>query len=495
MSLKSATGKTLNTVTVRKSGPTVSRRVFKALGVFGSVQIVTMLCSVVRTKFIAMWLGTSGIGIFGLYNNAIEVISQLVQLNLRQSGVREIVGAPRERFGMMVTVVRRLAGLLGLTGALLVLLFAPVLSRITFDDADHTFQFVALSIVVFLASLVSGEQAVLQAGERFRRLAASSMWGSIAATFISVILIRVFGYDGIVPSIISFSICIFLAYFIGRGLYVSGVRLSREELRQASIPVLRLGVYMTAAMFITQLSQYLFLVWLGRRAGDDTVGIYQAGYTVVNQYVGLVFAAIAVEYYPRISSVAHSRWRVMSFVRHEMSMLLWGLLAAVVLFINLVPVIVRILYSDDFLPAVGYISIASVGTVLKAVSFVIAYVILARGDGRIYLVTESISAVLYLVLNVIGFGSGSMSVLGIVYVLWYAAYVVIVWIVYRYRYHMGGVGRPFGLSLVVLMIVAAQAALCYFGLYLAATIVSCIVVPVSLTMFYLLFLKRRTLKE
>ncbi len=478
-----------------KFGQATSRRVFKALGVFGSVQIVNVLCSVVRTKCIALWLGTAGIGIFGLYNNAIEVINQLVQLNIRQSGVREIVGAPQARFSVLVTVVRRLSGLLGLIGAFLVLLLAPVLSRVTFDDTDHTVPFVALSIVVFLSSVISGEQAVLQASERFRRLASASMWGGVAATVISIMLIWFWGYDGIVPSIISFSVCIFIAYFIVRGRVKGVARLQSGEMRESSLPILRLGMFMTAAMFITQLFQYLFLVWLGRRAGDDMVGVYQAGYTIINQYVGLIFAAIAIEYYPRIAAVEKSNNRLSLFVRHEMSMLMWGLLAAVVLFINIVPLIVRVLYSDAFLASVDYITIASVGTIPKAVSFVMAYVILARGDGVIYLLTESLSSVLYLVLCVAGFRNGSLAGLGCAYVMWYVLYTIIVFAVYRCRYHMGGVGRPLSLSLSVSMIVAAQATVCYQGYYLAATIVSCVVVPVALTMFYFLFLKRKTLKE
>ncbi|MDE6450324.1 MAG: hypothetical protein K2L41_09665, partial [Muribaculaceae bacterium] len=173
---------------------------------------------------------------------------------------------------------------------------------------------------------------------------------------------------------------------------------------------------------------------------------------------------------------------------------LWGLLAAVVLFINLVPVVIRILYSDDFLPAVDYVTVASVGTIFKAVSFVMAYVILARGDGVVFLVTESLSAVFYLVLSVIGF-QGGMTMLGVAYVVWYAVYAVIVLVVCCCRYRVGGLGKPLLYSLSVIMIVATQATLCHFGFYLVATIMSGVIVPIALTMLYLLFLKRRTLKE
>lgn len=475
-------------------GSTTSRRVFKALSIFGSVQIVTLLCSVVRTKCIALWLGTAGIGIFGLYNAAIEVINQLSQLNLRQSGVKEISGATRPRADYISAVVRRLGALLGLIGAVVTLLLAPLLSRITFGDSSHTLPFMLLSVVVFFNALTSGEQAILQANCMFRRLARASLWGGVVATAISIVLIRFFGFNAIVPSIIIFSAVIALSYFI-KGSRVTASRIPAGEFLAASTPILRLGVYMTAATFMTLLAQYAFLAWMRGKVGDGGVGLYQSGYTIINQYVSLVFTAMAVEFFPRVSSVAASRVRTSLFVRHEMSMLLWGLLGAIVLFINLVPFIIRLLYDSTFLPVAGYVTIASVGTVLKAVSFVMAFVILARGDGKIYLITESLSAVLYLCFNMIGYRMYGLQGIGFAYVAWYAAYVVSVMSVYKFRYRLGGIRRPLLFSIAVFIVVAAQAALCLCGLYLAATIVSCIVVPFSGTMFYFLFLKRRTLKE
>lgn len=471
-----------------------SRRVFKALSVFGSVQVIAILCSVIRTKCIALWLGSAGIGIFGLYNSALDVINQLAQLNLRQSGVREISGAPSHRRVFLSVVVRRLGAILGCLGAIVTLMLSPVLSRATFGDSSHTLPFMALAIVVFLNALTAGEQAVLQANGSFGRLARASLWGGVVATVVSVVLIKFYSFDAIVPSIIVFSVFTAVAFFIKRDRYDCG-KLSIKDVATASSPILRLGVYMTAAMFITVLAQYIFLAWMRSRVGDSGVGIYQSGYTIVNQYVSLAFTAMAVEFFPRVSGVAGSRRRTSIFVRHEMSMLLWGLLGVIVLFINVVPLVIRVLYDSTFLAVNAYVTIAVTGTVFKAVSFVMAFVILARGDGRIYLITELVSSVLYLVFNIAGYRIGGLTGLGAAYVAWYLAYVAIVFSVYRWRYHMGGVGRPLMLSVGVFAIVATQAAVCYCGHYLVATAVSCIVVPVSGSIFYFVFLKRRTLKE
>lgn len=40
------------------------RRIVKATGLFGGVQVINILCSLVKTKLIAVWLGAEGVGLF-----------------------------------------------------------------------------------------------------------------------------------------------------------------------------------------------------------------------------------------------------------------------------------------------------------------------------------------------------------------------------------------------------------------------------------------------
>ena len=66
------------------------RRIVKTTGLLGGVQVLSILCSIVRNKCIALWLGPAGVGVIGLYNATIEMLSALTGLGLRQSAVRNI---------------------------------------------------------------------------------------------------------------------------------------------------------------------------------------------------------------------------------------------------------------------------------------------------------------------------------------------------------------------------------------------------------------------
>lgn len=69
----------------------MSARVLKAMSVFGGVQVMGVLCSVIRMKFVALWLGPAGVGLFGIYNGAADMLRTLSQLGFRDSSVRDIV--------------------------------------------------------------------------------------------------------------------------------------------------------------------------------------------------------------------------------------------------------------------------------------------------------------------------------------------------------------------------------------------------------------------
>ena len=55
--------------------------VLKAMGLLGSVQGLGVVCSVVRAKLVAIWIGAAGVGVFGLlklgqYNKHVFILSK-----------------------------------------------------------------------------------------------------------------------------------------------------------------------------------------------------------------------------------------------------------------------------------------------------------------------------------------------------------------------------------------------------------------------------------
>ncbi|MBQ3325380.1 MAG: oligosaccharide flippase family protein [Muribaculaceae bacterium] len=466
----------------------MSRIILKAMGIFGGVQVLNILCSVIRTKLVALWIGPLGVGLFGLFNQALEMINIATNLGVRNSSVRDISQAVEKRapslIARIITVVRRWSLWLGLGGALITIAIAPFLSRISFGDYNHVWSFVALSIAVLFMALTNGEYAVLQGLSRLKRLARVTVSGTVGGLLISIPLFYFLREDSVLPSIVAYALCVVVAAFVLKDKEYPAAQITRHDTLTMGAGFIKLGVYMTLGSFVAMIASYAFVSWLNNYSGTEMVGFYQAGYTLIDKYAGLVFAALGMEFYPRLARVADSACKIRVYVSHEINIAFMVLTPCLLAFILLRYQLVWLLYSDEFHVIVTYISWGVVGTVLRAMSWCIAFVMLAKGDGKVFLITESISAAMGLALNILCFVNWGVDGLGYAYFAWYAIYTIIVSIVYFKIYHLK-------LSIKCLRNLVATLAVCItavlamqFGAWYVAAIIFAVVTPFCLHLAY-----------
>ena len=453
----------------------MSKVILKAMGIFGGVQVLNILCSLVRNKLVAIWIGPAGVGLFGLFNQALEMLNIATNLGVRNSSVRDISQAVEKRdttlTARILTVVRRWSLWLGLAGALLTMAIAPFLSRYTFGDFNHVWHYVALSAAVLFMALTNGEYAVLQGLSKLKKLARVTVSGTLGGLFVSIPMFYFWREDSVLPSIIAYALCVMVAALVLKDKEFPTAQVSHHETVAMGADFIKLGVFMTLGSFVAMLASYIFVSWLNINSGKEMVGFYQAGYTLIDKYAGLVFVALGYEYYPRLARVAQSSLRLRVFVSNQINIAFMVLTPCLLAFILLRSHIVWLLYSKEFLVILTYISWGVVGTVLRAMSWCLSFVMLAKGDGKIFLITESLDAVFGLVLNIVFFSLWGVDGLGYAYCAWFAIYTIIVAVVYFRVYHLTlsiKCLRNLGATLVVC--VAAVLAMQYGTWYVTAII-------------------------
>ena len=82
----------------------------KATSLFGGVQIFNILIQIIRSKFAAVLLGPEGMGVMGLLNSTITMISSFTNCGLGTSAVRNIAEAnganDTKRIALIISVFR-----------------------------------------------------------------------------------------------------------------------------------------------------------------------------------------------------------------------------------------------------------------------------------------------------------------------------------------------------------------------------------------------------
>ena len=435
----------------------LTQRIVKALGVFTGVQSAGMLCSVIRAKLIAMWIGPAGVGLNALLTNALDVLSQLSQAGIRVSAVRSIAATDdgRERTGL-ITALLRWALWLGSGGAVLTMLLSPLLSLLTFGDYSYSWMFVVLAVAVLASALSVGRSAALQGIGELKTPCHSHRnsrnhihpAGHTAVLLLSPEIHRMGSHP--------FAVVQAAVFYINpghRGSHRSD--LSHRQCFRIGMPFIRLGLVLTMSNALTMVSNFVITVFLNRYASTDEVGIFQAGFAIINNYMGILVSALTVEYFPRLSANIANRRRSEVLVSHQLMILMSLLVPGVIVFLIFSRQIVWLLYSADFMDAVPYLTFAVGGGVLRMISSCMALCMLAAADSRAYMLTELGSAFTGLVLAIGGYMLGGIAGMGVAYLLWYALYTVAVWAIYRFRYRMRVRSRALRIIMPGLALIAA----------------------------------------
>lgn len=414
-------------------------------------------------KLVSIWLHAAGVGLFGIYQTAIDTIATITELGLRQSAVREVAQASGESASILskiVAVVRKWSVMSGLLGAVVISGLSPLLGNMFFGSPKWCLGFVALSVSMFLNAIVNGEQAVMQGTGMLRNLAKGSLWGTVTGLAVSIPMFYFMGEKSVVASIVAYSVSVagFTWWFRYKGVKPSQALGLRQVWHMGS-GFARFGICIAMATFATNLGRMALLGILSMIADISEVGYFQAGDTLVSRYIGLVFTAIGMEFFPRLAAHAKSNARTTLFVNHEATLLLMIVTSVVLLFLLLRGVIIDILYTPDFRVITTFISLAAPAALLKVLSTCMGLTIIARGDGKTYFLTEAVDAVVGLAACVAGYKLWGLTGIGWGYIVWNLIYVLIVGRVYYRRYHL----RLSQSVLMLFVICAAMAVAGYFA--------------------------------
>jgi len=415
------------------------REIFKATSLFGGVQAFNIVIAVVRSKFIAVLLGPEGMGISGLLISTTDFLGRLTNLGLGTSAVKNVAEASatgdKERVSRVITVLRRLVWATGIIGLVLTIALAPLLSKITFGNHDYTEAFIWISVTLLFQQLTSGQLVILQGLRKLEFLARANLLGSIIGLFITVPLYYFFGIDGIVPAIILVSFTsLVLAWIYSRKTGISSVKISNRDTLHEGKDMMRMGFLLSLSGLITLGASYIIRIYISNVGGVEDVGLFNAGFAIINTYTGMIFTAMGTDYYPRLSAVASDNKRAGQLINQQAEiaiLILAPILSVFLIFINWV---IILLYSGKFLAVNEMIHWAAIGIYFKAISWSIAYILLAKGAAKIFFWNELISNIYMLGFNIIGYRIAGLEGLGISFMVGYLIYMLQVFFLARIKY-------------------------------------------------------------
>ncbi len=437
----------------------------KGMSVIGGAQALQTVMQIGRAKCAALLLGPAGVGVSSLLASSAAMIQQTAAVGLPAAVARDMSLACGDSCGegMLASVSRRLSVCLGAMAAMACCALAIPLSAVTLGSSQWAWQYIFVALAICFGVMSDTERSLLQGMRCNKSLARVTCGCSALALATCVPLYWLWGVGGISPSMLAASLFSWALYRWETRRIAAVEKMPWRRFLAEAKPLLAFGGAIMGAQMLGALSLYLQNVFIRVHGDAADVGMWQSSASICAQGAALVFAAMAMDYYPRLTRMMaegqgeiamRRQTRVVAMVTAPLSMLL--MLCA--------PLVVRVLLSSEFEAAVPLLRLFGVSLFFQAISYPGGYVVMAAGSKRLYFWMEGVGFnILMLAMVCGGYLVHGLTGIGVAYISLHAISMIVYAVVNKRLYGISYSGNDAAMLAALIAAVIAVCGLSFGG--------------------------------
>lgn len=444
--------------------------VLKYTGVFGGVQGLKLLSSMVRNKLTTILLGSVGFGLISVYNSISEFVASCSNCGLPLNITREASEmqaddntARVERFACMV---RTWTFWTAVAGVLLTLLFSPLLSYYFFQkEVGRYAEVMVLAPIVASLLIAEAECSLLKGFRRLRRVAIVETICAVSTLLLTIPFYYFLGLRGIVFGLTASTLfaCIVHVAFTAR-IIPYRIKPFSMSLLKEGWPIVKRGIpYVIAGVATNGSSLLIAFIILTYGSSMEDLGHYRAGYMLMVSYATLIFKVLDSEYYPRLSCVNQIKEKVAQVVNQQVEVCVHLVVPFLILFMLCIPIVIQLQFKSDFLVILNMTYCAAFYMYFRAIILPVSYTMLAKGDFKVFLIMEVLSNAI-IILSLLCFYP-LLGLMGAGIALSVSAFLDMITnlLLFKMRYGCSLFRQTVKICLVQLVMLSLSLAICYFA--------------------------------
>lgn len=376
-------------------------KIFKSISIFGSVQAIQMVCKIVSVKITTVILGPSGVGLIGLIDNVINLITQGSSFGIQTIGTQLIAKDRGNKSNQKVLCLWMF--ICGLLAGLFCFIFSGFLSKITFDSDAYSLHFKALSVYFVFYAFINFSIIVLKGLNEIKKLVQYQIFSVVLISLSTIGCYLLWGIDGIFPAFIANSLVAFFIYFFYLWkLKLTQIDISKSEFllqgkylfSKGSLLALN-GVFGLVCFFVIRL--YL------KQNNPEYLGFYEAANLYLISYFGIIFTSLASDYFPVLTNKFSQKEDVNSYVNIQIQTSILISTPLILIMYSCYDFIIPLLTSKAFLPVKEILLFGLISILCKTINYPLGYIVLAIDDTKNYFYQNIIGDILNVILIFIFF--------------------------------------------------------------------------------------------
>lgn len=412
----------------------------RATAILASSSAVTVVVGLVSSKAWALLVGPEGVGLFGLMQSLVGIGGIVFGLGIGTGLVRLGAHAIGQQEHSRVEALRgatiRLSLILGVAAAGSFWLLRKPLSREVLGGSEYGGDVAVVGLAVCLTLVWTARVSILNAYRKVRELAWFGVAHSVLGSAAGLAVLWAWRERGVAAAVLATAATgVAISYVMVRRAGEDQPRAvpTRAERLTAMRDLVRFGVPYSASSLVgygVSLSIPIVLV-LVQLLTTEEVGYFRAALTLSAGYFGFLLAAMAKDYYPRLSAASADAAEMVELVNQQIRLV--TLIGAPIIVAGqlLSSVVVPLLYSREFLPAAAILEWQLTAQLFVLWSWALGFVLLARGRSGSFLLSETIGGALLVGSTCLGVLRYGLPGAGIGYFFAYVCYLGVVWLIAR----------------------------------------------------------------
>lgn len=375
--------------------------IIKAALQTGTAAIIAVLSTMVTNKILAVFLGTSGMGLFSVLNQLRMTTISLAGLGGGTALVQGIAAKENNDRNRYIITVFWLYVISSLVAVILLITSAPLLAQFLTGQNPPDAVIVQLirwqSVPVFLGMLYGYLSGILTGFQSITSLSLTKAIGPVVMALLSFPLVQQIAGGSTDAFIWLMSVGTVAQVVVGLwGIHRVGVLSQfKQNLVQlwGLIDKAAIAHFFAIAgtIFITgQLGNIVKFVLNGLITQQGTfsdTGIFNAAWYISTNYIILIWNSFNAYYLPKLSNLTEPVERRM-VVNNVWIIVLASSTFAITTLIVLKPLLVELLYSNEFVSSITVLRWMFIGDYFKISAYVLLTIAIAAADMRTALVTE-----------------------------------------------------------------------------------------------------------
>ncbi|MEZ9421296.1 O-antigen translocase [Vibrio breoganii] len=371
------------------------------------ISMITKLGSgLVINKAVSLYIGPSGLALIGQFQNVLQVLMTFSKGGIN-SGVTKYTAeynndrntsSLREIWSTAAYITISCSVVVGFTSIVL----SSKFSTLIFNTNEYNYIFVILGFNFVLFSLNQLLLSILNGLKEIWLLTTINVTQNIYGLIFTSVLIYQYGLDGALVALTTNQSIVFLSSLFRLKKH-SQLSMNQFNAGFSSEEASKLGQY--ALMALTSactapLSHMYVRHFIGENVSLNGAGYWQGIWYISNMFILVMTTVLSTYFLPRFSEIKEKRILRKELISGYLFLTPIICISALIIYI-LRDTVISILFTSDFTEMNDLFKWQLIGSVIKAMAWLLSYIIVAKSLTKIFIISEVIFSLMFILLTIV----------------------------------------------------------------------------------------------